>query len=98
MCLCIFYTSPNDLLLDEPYNFLNLEGDTPCLQFIPTVAREVFDVTGAGDTVAAALALALAAGATLCDAAMLANHAAGLVVGKIGTATTSASELLAACP
>ena len=75
-----------------------LEGDTPCLQFIPTVAREVFDVTGAGDTVAATLALALAAGATLCDAAMLANHAAGLVVGKIGTATTSASELLAACP
>lgn len=65
---------------------------------IATAARQVFDVTGAGDTVIATLALALAAGATLPDAAMLANHAAGVVVGKIGTATVSPEEVLAAIP
>lgn len=59
---------------------------------------EVADVTGAGDTVIASLALALAAGATLPEAAMLANYAAGVVVGKIGTATVSPEEVLAAIP
>lgn len=63
--------------------------------FVPTAAREVYDVTGAGDTVIATLAASLAAGATLVEAAMLANHAAGIVVGKIGTATATADELLA---
>lgn len=63
---------------------------------IPAAAREVFDVTGAGDTVIAALALALCAGARLAEAAVLANHAAGVVVGKVGTATTTAHEVLAA--
>lgn len=63
---------------------------------IPAVAREVADVTGAGDTVAATLALALAAGATLTEAAGLANQAAGIVVGKFGPATVSRDELLAA--
>jgi len=63
--------------------------------YVPTAAREVFDVTGAGDTVIATLAASVAAGATLPEAAMLANHAAGIVVGKIGTATASADELLA---
>jgi len=62
----------------------------------PTVAREVFDVTGAGDTVVAACALALGAGASFEEATVLANHAAGVVVGKIGTATVSAAELRAA--
>ncbi|HEX8091707.1 MAG TPA: D-glycero-beta-D-manno-heptose-7-phosphate kinase [Blastocatellia bacterium] len=62
---------------------------------IPTVAREVYDVTGAGDTVIATLALALAAGASLVEAAVLANHAAGVVVGKVGTATVTREELLA---
>jgi D-glycero-beta-D-manno-heptose-7-phosphate kinase len=65
---------------------------------IPTTAQQVFDVTGAGDTVIASLALALAAGAALPDAAMLANYAAGVVVGKIGTATVSPEEVLAALP
>jgi D-glycero-beta-D-manno-heptose-7-phosphate kinase len=65
---------------------------------IPTTAQQVFDVTGAGDTVIATLALALAAGAALPDAAMLANYAAGVVVGKIGTATVSPEEVLAAIP
>jgi len=63
---------------------------------IPAVAREVSDVTGAGDTVAATLALALAAGATMTEAAMLANQAAGIVVGKFGPATVTREELLAA--
>jgi D-beta-D-heptose 7-phosphate kinase/D-beta-D-heptose 1-phosphate adenosyltransferase len=62
----------------------------------PTVAREVYDVTGAGDTVLAACALALGAGGTLEEAALLANHAAGVVVGKLGTATLSGAELRAA--
>lgn len=61
---------------------------------ISSVAREISDVTGAGDTVVAALALALAAHATLAEAAVLANHAAGVVVGKFGPATLTPEELL----
>jgi rfaE bifunctional protein kinase chain/domain len=61
---------------------------------IPTVAQEVFDVSGAGDTVIATFSLAIAAGASPAEAAILSNHAAGIVVGKIGTATTSPEELL----
>ncbi|HSF18612.1 MAG TPA: D-glycero-beta-D-manno-heptose-7-phosphate kinase [Vicinamibacteria bacterium] len=62
---------------------------------IPTRAREVFDVTGAGDTVIATAALALAAGSSLASAAELANRAAGIVVGKLGTAVVLPQELLA---
>ena len=60
----------------------------------PAVAREVADVTGAGDTVIAALALGMAAGAALAEAAQLANHAAGIVVGRFGPATVSPAELI----
>jgi D-beta-D-heptose 7-phosphate kinase/D-beta-D-heptose 1-phosphate adenosyltransferase len=60
---------------------------------IPTAAREVYDVSGAGDTVIATLALALAAGAKMQEAAKLANLAAGIVVGKLGTATVAPGEL-----
>ena len=60
---------------------------------IPTRAREVFDVTGAGDTVVSTLAAALAAGQDLLQATMLANLAAGVVVGKLGTATVSVPEI-----
>lgn len=63
---------------------------------ISTTAKSVFDVTGAGDTVVGTLALALASGATLSDAARLANHAAGVVVGIVGTATLSREMLRAA--
>lgn len=63
---------------------------------IPTRAREVFDVTGAGDTVISVFALAVAAGANFRTAAELANHAAGLVVAKLGTASVTGSELLKA--
>jgi D-beta-D-heptose 7-phosphate kinase/D-beta-D-heptose 1-phosphate adenosyltransferase len=66
------------------------------LRRIPARAREVFDVTGAGDTVAAVVALGLAAGLPLCDAAHLANEAAGVVVGKVGTAECTPQELEAA--
>jgi D-glycero-beta-D-manno-heptose-7-phosphate kinase len=63
--------------------------------YVETAAREVYDVTGAGDTVIAALAAALACGSTMLEAAAFANHAAGIVVGKVGTATATAGELLA---
>lgn len=62
---------------------------------IPTVAQEVFDVSGAGDTVIASFTLAIAAGASPVEAAIFSNHAAGVVVGKVGTATVSPEELLA---
>ena len=61
---------------------------------IPTVAREVFDVSGAGDTVIASFTLAIAAGASPLEAAIISNHAAGIVVGKIGTATVTRDELI----
>ena len=62
--------------------------------YFPSRAKEVFDVTGAGDTVMAGLALSVASGATLKQAAQIANLAAGIVVGKIGTATVSSLELI----
>jgi rfaE bifunctional protein kinase chain/domain len=61
---------------------------------IPTVAQEIFDVSGAGDTVIATFTLGIATGASPLEAAVLSNHAAGIVVGKVGTATTSPEELL----
>jgi len=68
------------------------DGDGPFVH-LPTLAREVFDVTGAGDTVVATLALAISAKASLLEAAYLANYSAGIVVSKIGTSTVSAEEL-----
>jgi D-beta-D-heptose 7-phosphate kinase/D-beta-D-heptose 1-phosphate adenosyltransferase len=70
-----------------------VEGDREPIN-VDTAAREVFDVTGAGDTVIAVLAAALAADASMTEAAVLANHAAGIVVGKLGTATATAKEVL----
>ena len=63
---------------------------------LPTQARQVYDVTGAGDTVIGTLALALATGASMREAATLANHAAGIVVGMVGTATVTPKQLLEA--
>jgi D-beta-D-heptose 7-phosphate kinase/D-beta-D-heptose 1-phosphate adenosyltransferase len=60
---------------------------------IPTQARQVYDVTGAGDTVVGTMALALSAGAPMREAAILANQAAGIVVGLVGTATVSSQQL-----
>ena len=72
--------------------FKNGEPGGGC-QLIPTFSREVYDVSGAGDTVISVLALALCAGATLEEAALLGNLAAGVVVGKRGTATASVAEI-----
>lgn len=72
-----------------------LERDREPLD-LPTHAREVYDVTGAGDTVVALLAACLAAGQSLADATAIANLGAGVVVGKLGTATVSCEELLRA--
>ncbi|MDF7826788.1 PfkB family carbohydrate kinase [Pontiellaceae bacterium B12227] len=77
-----------------PHGMLLLnQGDEA--QHIPTRAREVFDVSGAGDTVIATYVLALACGATYLEAAELSNFAAGVVVGKLGTATCTQQELIA---
>ena len=64
------------------------------LTHIPTVAQQVYDVSGAGDTVIACFTMALSAGATKEDAARIANFAAGIVVGKLGTATTTRKEII----
>lgn len=76
-----------------PQGMLLKSGDGAATH-VSTRAREVFDVSGAGDTVIAATMLALAAGASFREAAELANVAAGIVVGKLGTATTSPEEIL----
>ena len=70
-----------------------LEDDAPPLHIPAVGAQQAVDVTGAGDTVIATFALALASGASFADAARLANYAGGLVVMKRGTATVSAAEL-----
>ncbi|HVU34948.1 MAG TPA: PfkB family carbohydrate kinase [Opitutaceae bacterium] len=72
-----------------------LSSDGKILKTMPTMAREVYDVSGAGDTALAALVLALSAGAELETAATFANAAAGVVVGKLGTATVTPRELVA---
>jgi D-beta-D-heptose 7-phosphate kinase/D-beta-D-heptose 1-phosphate adenosyltransferase len=81
------------ITLGELGMLLCRRGQSPL--HIPTVAQEVFDVSGAGDTVIATFTLAIAAGASPAEAAIISNHAAGIVVGKIGTATVSPEELLA---
>jgi D-beta-D-heptose 7-phosphate kinase/D-beta-D-heptose 1-phosphate adenosyltransferase len=79
------------ITLGEAGMLLLEEGQKP--YHTPTRAQDVFDVSGAGDTAIAAFTLALAAGATGIEAAEIANHAAGVVVGKLGTATLSVDEL-----
>jgi D-beta-D-heptose 7-phosphate kinase/D-beta-D-heptose 1-phosphate adenosyltransferase len=63
------------------------------IQHIPTAAKEVYDVTGAGDTVIAAFTLAHVSGASLAEAAVIANHAAGIVVGEVGTAAVTVQQI-----
>ena len=81
------------LITRGEHGMMLLEGENDPV-FVKTAAREVFDVTGAGDTVIATLAVALAVGASMTEAAVLANHAAGIVVGKLGTATADAKEII----
>ncbi|HTT14050.1 MAG TPA: D-glycero-beta-D-manno-heptose-7-phosphate kinase [Burkholderiaceae bacterium] len=80
------------VLLTRSEEGMTLFADGPSWS-IPAVAREVFDVSGAGDTVIAVLGAALGAGADLREAVTLANRAGGIVVGKLGTATVSYAEL-----
>ncbi len=87
-------------MLNSESVLITLGGNGMCLfqkksspVHIPTVVREVFDVTGAGDTVVAVFTLAVASGYGLLDAARISNFAAGLVVGKIGVATTTVDEI-----
>jgi D-beta-D-heptose 7-phosphate kinase/D-beta-D-heptose 1-phosphate adenosyltransferase len=75
---------------EEGMSLFTADGQT----HFPTRARKVYDVTGAGDTVVATIATALAAQATLPEACVLANHAAGIVVAQLGTATAGAEELV----
>ncbi|MDD2752447.1 MAG: D-glycero-beta-D-manno-heptose-7-phosphate kinase [Candidatus Omnitrophica bacterium] len=103
----LFTEEDIDLAAKEIMRYLNLESllvtlgeQGMCLYEksgqvtrIPTVAQEVFDVSGAGDTVISTFTLALACGASKTQAAHLANFAAGIVVGKLGTAVTSRKEL-----
>ena len=77
--------------LSEQGMLLCPRGERPTL--IPTVAQEIYDVSGAGDTVIASFTLAIAAGATPAEAAVFSNHAAGVVVGKMGTAVVTPKEL-----
>ena len=86
---------PRYLVITMSEDGLLLAAGDRVLQQIPTAAREVFDVSGAGDTSIAGLVLALAAGADLETAAHFANAAAGVVVGKVGTATVTPDELVA---
>jgi rfaE bifunctional protein kinase chain/domain len=75
-----------------PYGMTFFDQDGGCYR-VPTVASEVFDVSGAGDTAVAALSLGLLSGASVSDAISIANVASGMVVGKRGTATVSLKEL-----
>jgi len=84
--LCITLGSGGMALFEAPGKVLH----------VPTVARKVFDVTGAGDTVIASLALGLASGLDLLRAGIVANYAAGIVVGQVGTAAASPEEVVAA--
>lgn len=86
---------PRELVITLGADGMLLSREGKILKRIPTFAREVFDVSGAGDTVIASLTLALAAGTPLEDAAHFANTAAGIVVGKFGTATVTPAEILA---
>jgi len=83
-----------NLLLTLGEHGMALQTSEGSLVRIPTVARGVYDVSGAGDTVIAAVAVAMAAGASAREAAILANHAAAIEVGKPGVATVSPAEIL----
>lgn len=86
----------DNLLLTLGERGMALVSSKGDVQRIPTTAREVYDVVGAGDTVTAYLASALAAGATALEAAVIANYAAGVEVGKLGAATVSPDEIVEA--
>ena len=83
----------NAILITRGEEGMSLFERSGPITHIPTVAREVYDVTGAGDTVTSTFALSLACGATMKEAAIISNCAAGVVVGKLGTSTVTRDEL-----
>lgn len=85
------------LLITRGEAGMALFGRDGSLLRIPAVGSEVYDVTGAGDTVVAVVGLGLAAGLSMADATRLANHAAGRVIRELGTSTTTRAEILASC-
>lgn len=89
-------TGARNVLITRGEHGMSLVSADGGITHMPTQSKEVYDVTGAGDTVVAVLALALAAGGTVVDAARMANMAAGIVVGKIGTASVTQEELQSA--
>ena len=88
------YLGLDSILVTLGENGMKLFDNRDNSVHIPTVAQEVFDVSGAGDTVISAFTLGLCAGASKLEAAHIANYAAGIVVGKVGTATANRAELL----
>lgn len=90
------YLSLDSLLVTLGESGMRLFQKGDKITYIPTLAQEVFDVSGAGDTVISTFALSMASGANKLEAANLANFAAGIVVGKIGVATVTCKELLKA--
>ena len=88
------YLALDSLLVTLGEHGMRLFENKGRITHIPTVAQEVFDVSGAGDTVIACFTLALSCGATTLEAAHIANFAAGIVVSKVGTAVTNRKELL----
>jgi D-beta-D-heptose 7-phosphate kinase/D-beta-D-heptose 1-phosphate adenosyltransferase len=87
-------TGIQHLLITRGEEGMALFEDHGRVTHIPTLAREVYDVTGAGDTVISTLALGLSVGLSILEAAVLSNIAAGIVVGKLGTASVSPEELI----
>ncbi|MBO7223984.1 MAG: bifunctional hydroxymethylpyrimidine kinase/phosphomethylpyrimidine kinase, partial [Kiritimatiellae bacterium] len=87
--------SPKSLIITLGADGMLLSENGEVVSKVPTYAREVFDVSGAGDTVIAALSVALATGASMLDAIHFANTAAGFVVGKLGTATATPEDIIA---
>lgn len=86
--------SCNAVLITRGEEGMSLFEKNKVVHHIPTVARHVYDVTGAGDTVIATFTLAYASGATMEEAALVANHAAGIVVGEVGTAVPTPEKLI----
>ncbi|HCJ67445.1 MAG TPA: D-glycero-beta-D-manno-heptose-7-phosphate kinase [Elusimicrobia bacterium] len=89
-CLAVLITLGEKGMILFQYSFA---GSKLQITKIPTAAKEVYDVTGAGDTVVGVLSLGIASGLDIHDSAYLANYAAGIVVGKLGTATVTTQEL-----
>jgi len=86
-------TMAKNILITRGSDGMSLFYDDSSIKNFPTVARQVYDVTGAGDTVAGVFASIVASGGTLDEAAIISSHAAGIVVGEIGTATANVQEI-----